>query len=259
MDTTESHTSEGKLQKRLGLAFGIAIMAGGVIGAGILRTPGEIAALVPSFRIAMLLWVLGGIYVFLSVNVASELTVALPKAGGPHVPVRAAFGDSLGLLTGWAFWTGFTASAAALSLAFADFLGSVFPFVAANKPAVAIIAMLAVTLLNLQGVEAGRVSNIVSLGIKLLLLAFVVVAALIVSHIEPQGTRGAATALAAHVGSGVGDGIGWVAIITGLQIVLGAYDGWQGPMVFAEEDIDPAHNIPRGHCQTNVAWRAGQW
>lgn len=235
----EPAAGRSQLQKRLGLPFAIAIMAGSVIGAGILRTPGVVANEVPVFWIAMLLWALGGVYVFLSVNVAAELTVALPKAGGIYVPVREAFGDSMGLLAGWAVWAGYAAGGAALTLAFADFLGSVVPFVAANKPTVAVIAMLAVTLLNLPGVEEGRVSNILGLAIKLSLLACVVIAAIMAGPAAPA-TGDAPLGLA-----GEGSIIGWVALITAFQIVLGAYDGWQGPTFFAEEDENPACNIPR--------------
>jgi APA family basic amino acid/polyamine antiporter len=46
--------------------------------------------------------------------------------------------------------------------------------------------------------------------------------------------------------------IGWIALITGFQIVLGAYDGWQGPAFFAEEDKDPARNIPRAFFRSAV-------
>jgi len=238
MTDAPDHTNQ--LQKRLGLPFAVAIMAGAVIGAGILRTPGVVANEAPIFWIAMTLWALGGVYVFLSVNVASELTTALPKAGGIYVPVREAYGDSMGLLAGWAIWAGYAAGTAALALAFADFLGSAVPLAAANKTGFAIAALLVVTLLNLRGVEEGRVSNILGMVIKLSLLTCVVIAAVVVGPVPPQVSSEAAPSLTAPEAA-----IGWAALITGFQIVLGAYDGWQGPAFFAEEDKDPARNIPR--------------
>ncbi|MGB5779442.1 MAG: APC family permease [Allopontixanthobacter sediminis] len=228
------------LQKRLGLPFGIAIMAGSVIGAGILRTPGVVANEVPLFWAAIFVWALGGVYVLLSVNVASELTVALPRAGGIYVPVREAFGDSMGLLAGWAMWAGFAAGGAALALAFAEFLTFAIPAAAAFTAPIAITALLLVTAFNWLGVEEGRVSNIVGLMLKLALLGCVIVAAFVVEPIAPSGTTAVAAPLSAPEAV-----IGWIAFITALQIVLGAYDGWQGPTFFAEEDKDPARNIPR--------------
>ena len=55
----------GHLLRILGLAFGLAVMVGMTIGMGILRTPGEIAALVPSTSIFLLTWVLGAAYAIL--------------------------------------------------------------------------------------------------------------------------------------------------------------------------------------------------
>ncbi len=228
------------LQKRLGLPFAIAIMAGSVIGAGILRTPGVVANEVPVFWAAMAVWALGGVYVLLSVNVASELTAALPRAGGMYVPVREAFGDGMGLLAGWANWVAYVAGGSALALAFAEFLALGIPAVSGFTASIAIGALLVVTAFNWLGVEEGRISNIVGLSIKLALLGGVILAAVVV-EVPPAST--AASPIAPL--SAPGAAIGWVAFITALQIVLGAYDGWQGPAFFAEEDKDPARNIPR--------------
>ncbi len=228
------------LQKRLGLPFAIAIMAGSVIGAGILRTPGVVANEVPVFWAAMAVWALGGVYVLLSVNVASELTTALPRAGGMYVPVREAFGDGLGLLAGWAMWAGGAAGMAALSLAFAEFLAVAIPAMSPFTAPVAVAALLMVTGFNAIGVEEGRISNIFGLALKLLLLSGVIVAAF---TLESSGSSSAGSA-ASLVSPGEA-AIGWIAFITAFQIVLGAYDGWQAPAFFAEEDKDPARNIPR--------------
>lgn len=240
---THNDRSRVQLQKRLGLPFAIAIMAGGVIGAGILRTPGVVANEVPIVWAALLLWALGGVYVLLSVNVASELTTALPKAGGIYVPVRAAYGESMGLLAGWSIWAGYVAGAAALALASADFLGSVFPVVAAHGTSFALLALVTVTLLNLPGVEEGRVTQMLGTAIKLVLLLGIVIAAFFVDPITAAGNA------APPVGA---EAVGLLAFITAFQIVLGAYDGWQGPAFFAEEDTDPARNIPRAFFRSAV-------
>ena len=46
----------------LGLGFGIAVVIGGTIGVGILRTPGTVLARVGSPGVAVALWTLGGGY-----------------------------------------------------------------------------------------------------------------------------------------------------------------------------------------------------
>ena len=102
-----------KLLKVLGVAFGLAIIVGNTIGAGILRTPGEVAAALPSVPLFFLIWVVGGVYALLGAASLAELTVALPKSGGQYVYARYTFGDYIGFVVGCSDWI---SSAAATSL-----------------------------------------------------------------------------------------------------------------------------------------------
>jgi APA family basic amino acid/polyamine antiporter len=52
------------LLRILGVAFGIAVIIGGTVGSGILRTPGEVAGYLPSRALILGVWLLGGIYAF---------------------------------------------------------------------------------------------------------------------------------------------------------------------------------------------------
>src|SRR5690348_4705847 len=89
------------LLRILGLAFGIAMVVGGVVGMGILRAPGAVAGLLLSPRLIYVAWLLGGVYALLAVNTYAELATAVPHAGGPYVYVRRAFGNYLGFVSGW--------------------------------------------------------------------------------------------------------------------------------------------------------------
>jgi len=44
----------------LGTGFGLAVIVGNTIGAGILRTPGEVAAQLPQPWLLLGLWLVGG-------------------------------------------------------------------------------------------------------------------------------------------------------------------------------------------------------
>ena len=57
-----------RLQRSLGVWFGIAVGVGGMIGAGILRAPADVAARLPSPGLFLGAWVLGGIYALLGAN-----------------------------------------------------------------------------------------------------------------------------------------------------------------------------------------------
>jgi len=50
----------------LSSGFMLAVIVGGIVGLGILRTPGEAAAVAPDPLIFVSLWVLGGLFILLS-------------------------------------------------------------------------------------------------------------------------------------------------------------------------------------------------
>ncbi|HEX7530115.1 MAG TPA: hypothetical protein VF333_03145, partial [Pyrinomonadaceae bacterium] len=58
----QSSSDNGKLLRILGVGFGLAVTIGGTIGMGILRTPGEVAAQLPTPRLFIGVWILGGVY-----------------------------------------------------------------------------------------------------------------------------------------------------------------------------------------------------
>ncbi len=72
----------GKLITTLGVGFGIAVAIGNTIGAGVVRTPGEIAALLPSTWLYFAAWAVGGIYMSLGALQFAELGAFLPLSGG---------------------------------------------------------------------------------------------------------------------------------------------------------------------------------
>ncbi|HEY0460235.1 MAG TPA: hypothetical protein VGC97_13940, partial [Pyrinomonadaceae bacterium] len=71
-----------RLLKILGVGFGLAIVIGGTIGVGILRTPGIVAANLGSSWLIIAVWIFGGIYALIGANTLAELAVMLPEDGG---------------------------------------------------------------------------------------------------------------------------------------------------------------------------------
>jgi APA family basic amino acid/polyamine antiporter len=84
---------KGHLLRILGVGFGIAVIVGGAIGSGILRTPGLVAAQLRSPGIIVAVWLLGGLYAFCCTLSVIELGTMLPRAGGWYVYSRRAFGE----------------------------------------------------------------------------------------------------------------------------------------------------------------------
>ncbi len=95
---------KGKLLHILGVGFGIAGAIGATIGAGILRTPGSVAARLGNSTFIIAAWIVGGVYALLSAISVSELAASMPQAGGWYVYARRAFGDYAGFIVGWMDW-----------------------------------------------------------------------------------------------------------------------------------------------------------
>ena len=68
----------------LSSGFTLAVIVGGIIGLGILRTPGEVATVVTDPWLFVSLWMLGGLFVLLSTTVVAELVGMTPRSGGTY-------------------------------------------------------------------------------------------------------------------------------------------------------------------------------
>lgn len=218
----------------------MAIGIGGVIGAGIMRTTGPVVDQVPVIWIALGLWVLGGLHVLLSANIASELATAVPKAGGLFVPVRMAFGDSMGLLAGWTYWLSYVAGIAFLSIVCANFLAVIYPDLASNMARIAVCFCLATFGLNWIGVREGSFAQTTGSIIKLIFLCIIIAIAFFAA---PPLTDAIETPANGPVAPAIP--LTFLAIIGAYQLVYGAYAGWEGCINFVEEDKNASTNIPR--------------
>lgn len=231
--------ARGALHRVLGVGFGLAIIVGGAVGVGILRTPGTIAGLVQHAPLVFLAWGLAGVYVLLQANNLAELAAALPRSGGSYVFARRALGPYGGFLVGWSDWLALTVAAAYLPLAFAEYAARLVPALAGREPQVAAGALGTFVALQLAGIRAGsRAQEVVSLVKAVALLAFVA------ACFAVPGVSGPTPHAASAAGAATG-GVTLVAFAGALQLVIGAYGGWYSAAFFGEEQTDPGRNIPR--------------
>ncbi len=96
--------ARGRLLRILGVGFGLAVIVGNTIGAGILNRPGEIAARLPNIWLFIAVWIAGGLYALLGAISIAELGTMLPRSGGQYVFARHALGDYAGFIVGWSDW-----------------------------------------------------------------------------------------------------------------------------------------------------------
>ena len=229
----------GRLLSVLGLAFGLAGSVGGTIGAGILRTPGLVAAQLPSAPLVLGAWLLGGLYALLGAVCIAELAASLPRAGGWYVYAERAFGRRTGALVGWTDWLAHCIGLAWVATTAGELLAALLPdgAPAAAAQALALLILALFTAIQLLGVRAGGASQeLLSLAKAAAFLGLVAVCFLRPSPFHPEplasGLSGEPTALA-------------LAGVLALQAVITTYDGWASPVYFAEEFSDPGRDLPR--------------
>lgn len=228
----------GKLLRVLGLGFGLAVVIGAVVGVGILRTPGAIALQLHSPALIMLVWVLGGIYVLLDANYATELATMLPHAGGPYVYARRAYGDFGGLVVGWTDWLINVSSIGYIAVVLGEFAATLFSTPAIYEKVVSYGAVVALTVWNGLGVREGsRLQELTSLLKAIALVAFV-----IACFVMGGGRNSPSQMALSPPASGYALFVG---LILAVQMTLETYAGWNSVVYFAEEDENPGKNIPR--------------
>jgi APA family basic amino acid/polyamine antiporter len=224
----------GRLLRVLGLSFGLAMGVGAVIGAGILRTPGSVVDSVPLPWLVLALWAFAGAHALLTANIVAETMTALPRSGGLFNVAERAFGPFGAVLVGWTDWLFNVAASAALAIVCGEYLGLIFPALAPHVAAAGIAVAALLFALNWIGVREGSAAQIVTSAAKLALLLGLVGAIFLL--------RRAGSAEAAPGGAGP---IGFFAIVVAYQLIVGTYSGWASPAYFAEEEKDPARNMPR--------------
>jgi len=237
-----SSTPPGQLLNVLGVAFGLAGSVGGTIGAGILRTPGLVAAQLPSTQWILAIWLVGGLYALLGAICIAELAAALPKAGGWTVYAEAAFGRRAGLVVGWCDWLAHCIGLAWVATTLGELLSSITPL---NSTAGAIGVVLVFSGIQVLGVRAGGASQeLLSLGKAVAFLVLVAACFLL-----PPAAAGLATAVETSPPLATGPAFSgpalWMPVVLALQAVITTYDGWASPVYFAEEFQEPARDLPR--------------
>jgi len=221
-----------RLQRILGVGFGLAVIVGSTIGVGILRTPGLVAAQLGTAGAILVVWIVGGLYTLLGSVCLTELGTMLPQAGGYYVYARRAFGDGAGFAVGWTDWLTYCAVLGYVSIGLAEFVAVLVPRLAGAVTPVAIAALLAFVVLQWGGIRVSSRFQEVATAIKFAAFLTLVSACLLVGR--PGSADAAAPAPAT-----------FYSVIIALQSVVITYGGWQSALYFAEEDTDPARNLPR--------------
>jgi APA family basic amino acid/polyamine antiporter len=222
--------------RRLGLLSGTMAVIGGIVGAGIFRTPAAVAQRVPSSGAALGAWVVGGAVALIGAFCFAELGQRRPQAGGGYVYLREAWGALPAFLYGWALLLVIaTGAIAAVAVTFASYALALGGFSERFTVPVAISAIAVLSAVNYLGVKpAAFTQNLFTL-LKLAALAALIVIGL---GATPLPASAASTA-PAHTGSFL------ASIGVALTPILFTYGGWQQTNFIAEEIVDAERTLPR--------------
>ena len=223
----------------LGLGFGLAVVFGSTVGVGILRLPGTVAAQLGDSWLILAVWIAGGVYTLLGAASIAELAAMLPQAGGFYVYAKRAFGGGVGFTVGWGDWLNNCAVLAYGSVAAAEYLSALTSRMAGHETAVALLLLASLTLVHWIGLRLSSV--VLQLNSSATALTLILLAGACFFH---RGTSDSALhhPLAAAPSSALAI---FAALIVAFRAVIVTYDGWYEAIYFAEEDKNPARNLPR--------------
>jgi APA family basic amino acid/polyamine antiporter len=266
------------LVRGLGLFDSTMIVAGSMIGSGIYIVPADIARQVGSGGWLLVVWVITGLLTLAAALSYSELAAMMPRAGGQYIFLRESFSPLWGFLYGWAFFLVIqTGTIAAVAVAFARFVGVVFPRVSSSswilapvnlsggyavslsvQQLLAIGLIVLLTWVNTRGLEVGKlIQNGFTLTKTLSLLGLVLLGAFLGSNADAiaRNFTDAWTPVKASpiqpdlpffpIASAAGGPLGLLIALCVAQVgSLFSADSWNSVTLTGEEVKDPKRNLP---------------
>jgi APA family basic amino acid/polyamine antiporter len=226
----------------LGVAFGLAGSVGGTIGAGILRTPGLVAAQLATAPLVLAAWLVGGLYALLGAICIAELAASLPRAGGWYVYAEQAFGRRAGWLVGWTDWLAHCIGLAWVATTVGELLMEWIPAQAAapwEGQVIALAVLVLFSAIQWLGVRAGGASQELLSLMKAVAFLGLAAASFLLPSAAPETATSDPTVVLPE-GSAL-----WIGAVLALQAVITTFDGWASPVYFAEEFSEPARDLPR--------------
>lgn len=181
--------NEGNNHKKIGLFGATCVVAGNMIGSGVFMLPASLAA-VSSPGTTLVAWLVTGMgAIFMALSFA-RLGSKIPKTGGPYEFGKLAFGDFIGFLNAWLYWSATWISNAAIIIAIGSYASYLIP--ALNNGFNALLFNSSIlwifTFLNIKGAkEAASFETVITVFKFLVFIFFIIFTAIHfdISNITP--------------------------------------------------------------------------
>jgi amino acid transporter len=153
--------------RHVSVTYVVMVAVAMVVGAGIFRSPAEIAANAGSAFWLFAAWLAGGAISLGGALCYAELATAFPNAGGDYHFLKTAYGREVGFLFAWArFAVINTGSIALLGFVLGDYANVVYSLGVNGASWYALIAILLLTVFNLKGLYRGASADYSMTGLE---------------------------------------------------------------------------------------------
>ena len=254
---------ENHFKKSLNLTDSTALVIGSMIGSGIFIVSADMARNLGSPGWLLVAWLLSGFMTIIAALSYGELAGMFPKAGGQYVYLCEAYNPFVGFLYGWTLFLVIqTGTIAAVAVAFAKFTGVLIPWISTTNILIdlhfikissaqifAILSLILLTMINLNGIKTGKhVQNLFTFSKLLILFGLLVVGLFFVSNSGSIEYNSKIFWDAVHIENGSILPLTGFALIAalGTSMVgsLFSSDAWNNITFTAGEVVNPIRNIP---------------
>lgn len=205
-----------------------------MVGTGVFTSLGFETAVLPSVPVLLLLWLCGGLVALCGGLSYIELSKLMPGSGGEYHYIKQVYPSTIAKIAGViSVIAGFSAPVALAAMAFGIYFAQLVPVV--NVKIVAIILVTTVTAFHSFNIKLGSRFQLVSTGLKLVLIVLFIVAGFLCAANNLDFTfRVAERKL--FLSSGFSSSLVYVSF---------AYSGWNASTYIFNEIRNPVRNIKR--------------
>lgn len=217
----------------LGMWMLTALVTGNMIGSGVFLLPSSLSTI---GSIGIIGWMLTSVGAILLAMVFAQLSIWIPKVGGPYAYCYESFGEFIGFQIAYNYWIALWVGNAAIVVALVGYLSFFFPILGHSHLldyVVGLSFLWLLTLNNLGGVRQAGLFQLISTLLKLLPLFLIAFVGIFYSHwsnLHDFNLTGKSN---------------WSAISAAATLTLWSFVGLESATVPAESVVEPTRNIPR--------------